>query len=354
MSCLCPFSDPHAPHATVRRPATLSLNRHHLQEDGFMKILIAPKGHIWPEVTPEERARLMHAGATEVYVTSDHDELLQQMPYADVFIGDLDPELFEVAPRLRWLQSLSSGVDHLLFPAFVESDVVLTSEKGLVGPHLADHAFGLLLALTRSLAWAARQRRWDNRFEMRRNNCELTGLTMGIIGLGGTGTEVARRASAFGMRALAIDPDVTERPPFVDALSTPERLTEMAGQSNVLVVCCPLTRATRNMVDDAVLNAMPERSYVINVTRGGIIDEDALARALESGHLAGAGLDVAASEPMADDHPLWAFDNVIISPHTAGASQHRVGRLVDRIIRNVEHLSNDQPLEGVVDKEKGY
>src|SRR5690554_1458500 len=218
--------------------------------------------------------------------------------------------MFEHAGQLRWVQSLSSGVDSMLFPAFVESDVILTSEKSLVGPHLADHAFGLLLALTRSIAWAARQRRWDNRLPMRRASRELSRLTAGIVGFGGTGSEVARRAHGFGMRILAIDPDVTERPDYVEALSQPERLIEMASNADVLFVCCPLTRDTYHLIDGDVFDAMPERSYVINVTRGPIIDLEALMAALDSGKLAGAGLDVTEPEPLPDDSPLWGYDNV--------------------------------------------
>lgn len=319
-----------------------------------MRVLIAPKEHIWPEVTDEQMAALRGAGVEELWITNDRGMLLEKIRDADVMIGDFDPEMFEQAGRLKWAQSLSSGVDHLLFPDFVGSDVTLTSEKGLVGPHLADHAFALLLSLTRSVAWAARQRQWRNRFEMRRNNCELTGKTIGIIGFGGTGTEVARRALAFGMRAIAIDPDVTDRQGLVEALTTPDRIQEMASQSDVLVVCCPYTQMTRNMVDSDVLQAMPAGGYVVNVTRGGIIDEDALVDALTSGHLAGAGLDVTSIEPFPDDHPLWTINNVVISPHIAGASQHRVDRLFQRILNNLSHLQNDEPLEGIVDKDKGY
>jgi D-3-phosphoglycerate dehydrogenase len=242
----------------------------------------------------------------------------------------------------------------MLFPAFVDSDIVLTSEKGLVGEHLADHAFGLLLSLTRSIAWAARQRRWDNRLPMRRANRELSRMTAGIIGLGGTGVAVARRAQAFGMRSIAVDPDVTERPEFVQALSPPERLLEMAGTSDVLFVCCPLTQATYHLVDDEVLGAMPPGGYLINVTRGPIVDQEALLNALERGTLAGAGLDVTEVEPFPDDSPLWNYDNVVITPHTAGASQFRVGRIQRRVIENIRNLATGNPLEGVIDKHQGY
>jgi phosphoglycerate dehydrogenase-like enzyme len=319
-----------------------------------MKIVLIPVEHIWPVVTDEQAARLRAAGATVLVVTADRDEILNEIRDADGLVGPIDPEIFEHAGQLKWVQSLSSGVDALLFPDFVESDIVLTSEKGLVGPHLADHAFGLLLSLTRSLAWAARQRSWDNRLAMRRASKELSELTAGIIGLGGTGTSVAQRASAFGMSALAIDPVVTERPETIQALDQPERLLEMASNADVLFVCCPLTADTYHLVDESVFDAMPASSYVINVTRGPIIDPDALVMALESGKLAGAGLDVTEPEPLPEDHPLWRFDNVIISPHTAGASQYRVGRVQQRVVRNIGHLANGETLEGVIDKTKGF
>lgn len=319
-----------------------------------MKIVFTPREHIWPVVTPEQRQEMIDAGATKVIVTSDRAEQLAEIRDADALIGEIDPELFEHAGRLRWVQALSSGVDALLFPEFVESDVILTSEKGLVGPHLADHAFALLLSLTRSIAWAARQRRWENRMPMRRKNRELTGMTICVIGLGGTGTETARRAAAFGMRSIAVDPDVTEAPPFVDRLGAPDELLNMASESDVLAVCCPLTRETRNMVDARVLEAVRQGGYVVNVTRGGIIDESALADAISSGHLAGAGLDVAAEEPLPDDSPLWSLDNVVITPHTAGASQHRIDRIRQRVFRNIKNLSSGEALEGVIDKHKGY
>lgn len=319
-----------------------------------MKIILVPRVHIWAEVTDEQAERIKAAGATEFIVTSDRDEILNEIRDADGLIGEIDPEMLEHAGQLRWVQSLSSGVDSMLFPDFVESDITLTSEKGLVGNHLADHAFGHLLALTRSLAWAARQRTWENRLEMRRESRELSKLTAGIIGFGGTGAAVAVRANAFGMRSLAIDPDVTDRPDYVQALDKPERLLEMAGTSDVLFVCCPLTEATYHMVDKAVLDAMPKNSYVINVTRGPIVDLEALQEALDEGKIAGAGLDVTEPEPLPADHPLWSYDNVLISPHTAGASQYRVGRVQERVIRNIGHLSKEEPLEGVIDKHKGY
>ena len=319
-----------------------------------MKVMMTPREHIWPAITPEQMERLKAAGASEVIVAEDHETRVREIRDCDVLIGIIDEDMLENAGRLQWMQSLSSGVDMFLFPSFVESDIVLTSEKGLVGAHLADHAFGLLLALTRSIAWATRLRRWDKRLEMRLTNRELTGMTAGLIGFGGTGIAVAARARAFGMSCLAIDPDVTDAPDYVEILGGPDKLVEMAGRSDVLFVCCPKTSETLGMVNAEVLNAMPRGSYLVNVTRGGIVDESDLVAAIESGQLTGAGLDVTAEEPLPADSPLWKYDQIVITPHTAGASQFRIGRIIDRVCTNLQHLAAGEPLEGVIDKRKGY
>jgi phosphoglycerate dehydrogenase-like enzyme len=321
-----------------------------------MRLVIMPRTHIWPEVLPHQVERLKRAGVEDIMVVTDRESLLREVRTADALVGEMDPEIFEHAGQLKWVQALASGVDAFLFDEFIESDVVLTSEKGLVGPHLADHAFALLLGLTRMIPQASRQRNWDNdvRMQMRMNNRELTGKTAALIGLGGTGLAVAERARAFGLRCLAVDPDVTEGPDYVERIVPPDQLLEVAGESDIIFVCCPKTTETTNMIGADVFDAMPSEGYVINVTRGGIIDEHALMTALDSGKLAGAGLDVASEEPLPDDHPLWRYENVLITPHTAGASQHRVERILERVFTNIELFQRGEPLEGVIDKRKGY
>jgi phosphoglycerate dehydrogenase-like enzyme len=321
-----------------------------------MRVVIMPRTHIWPEVLPHQVDRLKRAGVEDIVVVNDRESLLREVRTADALVGEMDPEILEHAGQLKWVQALASGVDAFLFDAFIESDIVLTSEKGLVGPHLADHAFALLLGITRMIPQAARQRDWngDMRMRMRMGNRELSGKTAAIIGLGGTGTSVAERASAFGMRCLAVDPEVTGTTGHVDRIVTPDQLLEIAWESDVIFVCCPKTRETANLIGKDVFDAMPPDGYVINVTRGGIIDEDALMVALNSGKLAGAGLDVVSEEPLSDDHPLWRYDNVLITPHTAGASQYRVDRILERVFTNIERFQRGEPLEGVIDKRKGY
>jgi phosphoglycerate dehydrogenase-like enzyme len=319
-----------------------------------MKVLLMPRANIWPEILPDQVQRLKAAGVDNIVLGEDRSTVLHEIRDADVLIGEIDPEIFEHAGRLKWMQALASGVDQFLFPEFVNSDVILTAEKGLVGPHLADHALGLLLSLTRSIAWAARERSWEKRTQMRLANRELTGLTACIVGLGGTGLSVAQRLSAFGVSCLAVDPDVTEHPPEVERLVTPDRLLEVVREADVVFICCPRTSLTMNLIDRSVLQSMPDQGYVVSVTRGGIVDEGALMEALDSGKLAGAGLDVTAEEPLPENHPLWTYDNVVITPHTAGASQYRIERIIERVFINLERFQRGEALEGVVDKRKGY
>ena len=310
------------------------------------------------ELEPEQVERI-HAAAgpdARVVITTRMRDALEVAKEAEVILGFLTPQLFAAAPRLRWVHAIASGVDAFLFPEFLASDVVLTSEKGLVGGHLADHAFALLLALTRRLAQAVRlgPGAWERRGEMRREELELEGLTLGIVGFGGTGRAIARRAVAFGMRCLAVDREAVAGSPEVARVRSLDALPELLETSDVVAIGCPLTDETRGMFDARVFAAMKPSALLINVTRGEIVDADALVHALREGQIAGAGLDVVPGEPLPADHPLWELDNVVLTPHTAGASQHRSDRNLARFCENLERLRRGEPLVGVVDKEAGF
>ena len=281
-------------------------------------------------------------------------EVLEAMPDVDVVFGTLTPAMLERARRLRWVQATSAGVDSVLFPQFVESDVVLTSAKGIVGVHLADHAMALLLALTRGIATAIRNPRWDQRMPIRDVSWELEGLTMGIVGLGGTGRDLAVRAHAFGMRIVAVDPQSVEVPPQVEACKGMEAFDNLLEESDVVAVCAPLTPETEGMFDESAFARMRSHALLINVTRGKIVDEAALLNALSNGVIGGAGLDVTPQEPLPEDHPLWRMSNVVVTPHTAGGSPVRGDRIVDLFCENLRRLLDGDALSSVIDKSKGY
>jgi len=307
------------------------------------------------ELDEAQRQRIVAAAPGErVIFATDRPEMLAEARDAEVLFGRITPELFERAPMLRWVHTLGAGVDGTLFPELVESDVALISEKGTVGPHLAEQAFALLLALTRGIARSIRERTWENRLSIRAGAWELTDRTMGVVGLGGTGREVARRAAAFGMRVVAVDPEEVPKPPEVSALWKMDRFGDLLEQSDVVVVCAPLTAETRGMFDQSAFRRMRRHALLVNVTRGGIVDERALMGALAEGLIAGAGLDVTPREPLPADHPLWDMPNVVVTPHVAGASPYRLDRAIEVFVDNLTRDRAGQPLQSLIDKHKGY
>lgn len=294
----------------------------------------------------DEKVRVMRVDSEE--------EALAVMPEIEVVCGEITRALFARRRKLAWIQSWGAGVDGLLYPELVESDVVLCSAKGFVGVHLADHGMALLLALTRGIHTAIRNPGWDPRWPIRDASWELVDRTMGIVGLGGTGRELARRAAAFGMRIVAVDPEDVEVPSEVETCWGMDRFHALLEQSDVVAVCAPLTAETEGLFDRSAFDRMPDHALLINVARGRIVDEAALVEALEGQRIGGAGLDVVPQEPLPDDHPLWNMNNVVITPHTAGGSPNRDGRCVALFCENLRRYLDGRTLKSVIDKRKGY
>ena len=314
-----------------------------------MKILINT------DITAEQQQQIESVSDTLSLVCPQNSaEALQEVADTDIVFGGFNRSLFENAKQLKWVQVLSAGVDGLLFPGFVKSDVILTSAKGFVGPHLADQTWALLLGLLRGIGRSVRERTWDNRMSIRLATWELSERTLGIVGLGGTGIDVARRAQGFDMRVIAVDPEAVEAPSFVHEVWKMDRFHDLLAASDVVAICAPLTPETHGMFDDAAFEQMKSHALLINVTRGKIVDGPALLRALTSGGIGGAGLDVTPEEPLPLDSPLWDMPNVIITPHVAGGSPIRLDRSVGLFCDNLERLLVGKPLLSVIDKEKGY
>ena len=320
-----------------------------------MKIVVRP-GLTLPDVTEDMLSAIRNASQGADVVVADSQSINSEIVDAEVVLGIIDREAFLRANSLKWVQSISSGIDFFLFDEFVESDVILTSEKGLVGSHLADHAFGLLLTLTRQLQTAIRYgpESWNHRGEMRRQEIELTGRTMGVFGFGSTGKAMAKRAVGFGMSVLALDRDSVASTPDVEEVWGPDQFDDLLSQSDVFSVCCPLTRETRNLLDREAFARMKRTALLVNVTRGEVMVEDDLVDALETGQIQGAALDVVPREPLPSESRLWTLDNAVMTPHTAGASQFRAQRNLDRFLRNLQHYLANEPLEGLIDKHLGY
>ena len=320
-----------------------------------MKILYTPL-MIVPSLDPAQRAAILEAAGPDTTLVETKDAARQRAEIVDtdVLFGRVSNDTFLLNRRLRYYHSIGAGVDAILTPELVQSDVVLASEKGGVGIHLAEHALALLLSLTRGLHTAIRQPDYALREPIRLEQRELYEATMGIVGFGGTGREVARRALAFGMRVLAVDIEDVPPEPGVEAVWKPDRLYEMLGRSDVVVIALPLTKATRHLFTRDLFRRLRPTSILVNVTRSEIIIGDDLLAALDEGLLWGAGLDVTDPEPLPKGHRLWTHPRVIVTPHTAGGSPRRAGRVIETFIENLRRLRTGEPLLALIDKEKGY
>lgn len=322
-----------------------------------MHILIIP-GVTMPKVEDALLARIRETAGADVRITvaKSTQDAAGVMEDVEVILGVITPEMFKRARKLTWVHAITSGADSYLFPEMVNSEVMLSGDKGLVGSHLADHTFALLLSLTRRLAAAVQDapNSWKNRVAYRAEEFELEGCTMGVVGFGGTGRHIARRAAAFGMKCIAVDCDPVPPSPEVAEVWGSDRLDELLKTSDVVASGLPLTPDTRNIFNARAFSLMKKSALFVNVTRGEIFDADALMAAINSGQIAGAGLDTAPMEPLPSDHALWKTPNLIMTPHTAGASQFRIPRNLDRFCRNIALYRAGKPLEGQINKSRGF
>jgi phosphoglycerate dehydrogenase-like enzyme len=275
---------------------------------------------------------------------------------ADALVGVVDPELVRTGKKLRWVQVLSAGVDRYRFPELVESDIVLTNAKVIQGPNVADQAMALLLVLTRRVHHAVRRRDWEREpYYAEGGAVELEGKSALVLGTGGIGTAIARRAHGFGMRVVGVDvdTDVGTRT-FIEAIEPPDRLHALLPGADVVFVAVPLTPQTEGMIGEAELARMKDGAYLVNIARGKIVDTDALVDAMRRSKLAGAGLDVTEPEPLPPNHPLWDLENVVVTPHVGGASDGVTARRLALVEDNLRRFVAGQPLVNVVDKQAGY
>jgi cyclase len=293
------------------------------------------------------------------------EEAAREAAEADAVLGFCTAGIVKTGgDRLRWIQVGHAGVEKDLAPEVVKSKAVLTNTARIYGPNVADQAMTLLLCLSRGIKQAKPGNpylaaefalsTWDDTKRGLKPQ-ELRGKTMLVVGLGGIGTQIARRAHAFGMTVMAIDPnEKLRRPDFVLSLDRPAKLMELLPKADVTVLACPLTAQTDGMIGKAQLKAMKPTAYLINIARGGVVRTADLVAALKSNALAGAGLDVTDPEPLPNDHPLWKMPNVVISPHVGGQSPGARDRQWRLWRENVRRFVAGEPLLCVVNKEKGY
>ena len=245
-------------------------------------------------------------------------------PEADAIIGICHQDVFAAGPRIAWVQILSAGAERCVsVPAIGERDILLTNMQRISGPVMSEHVLAMMLALGRGLPAyldAQRDGRWDRELVPDGRMWAMEGKTVLVVGLGGIGVEVARRAHALGMKVTAIRASGRTGPGFVSKVGLPAEMRQFAATADFVVNTTPLTDATRGMFDADFFDSMHRGAYFINVGRGQSVVTDALVAALRSGQVGGAGLDVTDPEPLPSDHPLWRLPNVIITPHVSGQS----------------------------------
>lgn len=292
------------------------------------------------------------------YCPDRGDQLTAMIPDADIYMGWLGAEAFAAAKQLKWIQSPSSGVNMFLdIPALREGDVLLTSASGTHAAAVAESAIGMILAITRGL-WRAildrPQKLWRPQ-PIRAKMVELTGSTLGIIGCGAIGRALAQRAKGFDMRVVAVDLYPSPGTPNVDEFWGLDRLDDLLAISDYVVVLVPFTPQTVNMIDAAQLAKMKPSAILVGISRGGIINQDALVDALRSGQLAYAALDVFMPEPLPAESPLWEVENLLMAPHIAGGTQLEGKYIIEIFTENLKRfLAGTLPLRNQVNKQAGF
>ncbi|MGI9146195.1 MAG: D-2-hydroxyacid dehydrogenase [Chloroflexota bacterium] len=314
-----------------------------------------------PGVPEDQRRRLLDAHSrVRVELIDSPEALAERLPEADGIVTAFALPSGAVARsvRLRWVHSMSAGVDTFLTPELRAAEhVVLTASKGPLGESMAEHALALMLALARNLSgFLADQhaRRWRRMMSEQAHVTELTGRTIAILGVGAVGGHLARMCKlGLGMRVLGMA-RVRREHPHVDRYFEPPDLHAALVEADVVSLSLPASAATKHIIDAAALAAMKSTAFLVNVARGRLVDEEALITALRSGQIAGAGLDTLTVEPPPNQSPLWQLSNVLITPHTSAVTDRLATRLVDFWADNIARFAEERPLCGVVDRDAGY
>ena len=292
-----------------------------------------------------------------VTVAVDRKDFARRLPEAEiVFDGALTSDLLTTAGKLRWIQATSAGVDRLLTRPVRDSQVQITTAAGVHAIQGSEHVLGMMLMFSRQLHECLRAQadaRWAAD-QIRPHLDELYEKTLGLVGLGAIGQEIARRGKAFGMRVMAVKRENAVGAPNVDVLLKPDRLSDLLEKADYVVLTVPLTPKTRQLIGTRELKKMKPTAVLINISRGAIIDQPALIEALETGRIAGAGLDVFVEEPLRADSPLYRMPQVILTPHVAGNTPHYWRRCIDLFRDNLRRYLAGERLTNLVDKSAGY
>ena len=313
------------------------------------------------------------AGKMEVVNAADESEAMAAIAEATAFFGKITPELLAAAEQLDWVQSPTASLEHYVFAELVAHPCTLTNMRGLYYDVIADHVMGYVICFARNLhVYLRRQLEsdwapvggeaersdflsgpgWVSGIDA--SHLHLADTTMGVVGTGSIGSEIARRAAAFGMDLLGVDPVCRQVSGVIDEVWDVDRLPDLLAASDFVVIAAPHTPETEGWFGAARFAAMKESAYFINIGRGAIVKLDDLTEALESGAIAGAALDVYETEPLPAEHPLWGLENVLLTPHIAAASPRIAERHLATLLENVASYVAGEDLVTVADKTRWF
>jgi phosphoglycerate dehydrogenase-like enzyme len=307
-------------------------------------------------VEPRHIARIQTVAPEATLVDAGQERIAEELPTADIFCGHpkvpVPWERVVAEGRLRWIQSSAAGLDHCLVPAVVGSEIVVTSASGVLADQVAEQTVGMAISCTRRFPVFLEQQ--ARREFVRRPTVDLTGATVGIVGLGGNGRRLVDVLEPFRVRILATDWFPVRKPAAVEFLGSPDTLPRLLPEIDILFLCAPLTQHTLNLIDAAAIARMKRGAILVNVARGKMVDENALVDALETGHLDSAALDVTPDEPPAPESRLWTAPRLLITPHVGGQSKHRIDAMTDFFCDNLRRYRQGRPLRNLVDKRLGF
>ena len=327
-----------------------------------------------PEVEDRRLNRILDAcSQMRIANCTSEPDAVREIGDADAFFGKLTPGMLAAAGKLRWVQSPTASLEHYIFPELAAHPLQLTNMRGLFHDNIADHVFGCMLCFARNLHVYIRQQEraeWKPYGGIKEGqqfrsgpavttgvdlaHTTLAGSTLGVVGLGSIGTEIARRGVCFGMQVLAVDSDPRDAPNGVDGPWGAERLDDLLDASDYVVIAAPHTPQTERLFAAEKFARMKSTAVLINIGRGVIVDLADLTAALETGQIGGAALDVFEVEPLPPNHPLWTFENVILTPHIAGHSPAIAERHLEVLLANISRFELGMPLLNVVDKRRWF
>ena len=335
---------------------------------------MAKKLLLYPAIDLERYSQILDLDVDLNIINADSLEEAQfHITDARGFYGKITPELLTLAEQLTWVQSPTASLEHYVFDQLIDHPCTLTNMKGLFYDVIADHVMCYVLMFARRMHLYMRSQfesKWSpiggenarSSFTvgpgavtgMDQAHMHIADCTMGVVGCGSIGSEICNRASHFGMKVIAVDPDVSAEPCGVSELRGTNELPWLLAESDFVVIAAPHTPETEGLFDDAMIAQIKPGGYLINIGRGVIVKLAALSAALERGHLSGAALDVFETEPLPSEHPLWEREDVILTPHVAACSVRVPERHLDTLLENIRRFASDEPLLNVTNKARWY